>query len=65
MVTIAGIKYYRARRYDADGKRFDINARSVEELEKIAGMAFFVNLPEKYRNDAVGKIDPYGDWRIR
>ena len=34
VVTIAGIKYYRARRYDADGKRFDINARSVEELEK-------------------------------
>ena len=40
-------------------------AMTVEELEKIAGMAFFVNLPEKYRNDAVGKIDPYGDWRIR
>ena len=32
IVTIAGIKYYRARRYNADGKRFDINARSVEEL---------------------------------
>ena len=37
VVTIAGIKYYRARRYDADGKRFDINARSVEELEKKVG----------------------------